>query len=259
VAFTADSSKLVYVAGNDANGQWLIINGEESESAPMMTAPVLAPVGNHVLASSHAHMILDGKFLPMPGIDMTISGATAMSFSPDGNHYAFVLQNRNGRLMFIDGVQVPGYTVANIVGLVADGSRAYVWSSDSKHVAFLCRSADPAANNDVFVCVDNKALRLGTANFSNLAFSSDGNHLFWTKGGSQGAFRVYVDGKPVYEGNLPVPSLGFLPWEPQPDGSLIFLSVDKPSQALMRVTVMPSSSTSLSSIMGGSSGPSGGN
>ncbi len=48
-------------------------------------------------------------------------------------------------------------------------------------------------------CVDNKAVHLGTG-YSNITFSADSNHVFWGKVEGQGVFRVFVDGKPVYEG-----------------------------------------------------------
>lgn len=90
--------------------------------------------------------------------------------------------------------------------------------------------------------------RLG-AGYGNLAFSADSSHVFWGKVIGQGVFRVFVDGKPVYEGKTPeTGGMLYGTWEPQPDGSLRFFSEDATN--LFRVSVMPSSSTSLATAFG---------
>jgi hypothetical protein len=96
--------------------------------------------------------------------------------------------------------------------------------------------------------VDSKAIHLGTG-YSNIAFSADSSHVFWGKVEGQGVFRVFVDGKPVYEGKSPYPGgLQYGTWEPQPDGSLRFLVEDDTN--ISRISVTPSSSTSLASAFG---------
>jgi hypothetical protein len=243
--YTADSSALVYLA-NNAGSVWEVRNGEESDALQMAQAPLFASKGGHSLVLSYKEVLLDGK--PLPLGDLTRSTISAASFSPDGQHYAFVGQNSQGRTLYRDGVAQSGYSVTNTGGLTNDGTRAYVWSPDSQHVGYMCRPNNPAANNDVYACVDNKAVHLGTG-YSNIAFSADSSHVFWGKVEGQGVFRVFVDGRPVYEGKSPYPGgLTYGTWEPQPDGSLRFLVEDATN--ISRISVMPSSSTSLASAFG---------
>lgn len=245
--FTADSSRLLYVTSSNAGSSWLVVNGEESDALRMPAPPVISPVGGHYLIATHDVLMYDGKPVDTHGIPMASATAMFLSFSPDGNHYAFVLQSAAGRTQFVDGVANAAY--ANVA---EPGGRnqfaGYQWSPDSKHIAYLCRSSNPAAGNDLYVCIDNKAVRIG-GNYGNVTFSADSNHIFWVK--SQGPnFRVFADGKPVYEGKSADPGGAlFGAWEAQPDGSVRFLAKDDTS--VQRVSVMPSPSTSLASLMGG--------
>ena len=243
--YTADSSALVYLA-NNSGSVFEVRNGEESDALQMAQAPLFGSKGGHSLVISYKEVLLDGKPLPMG--DLTRSTVSAASFSPDGQHYAFVAQSSQGRTLYLDGVAQSAYTVATVGGLTNDGTRAYVWSPDSQHIGYMCRPNNPAANNDVYACVDTKAVHLGTG-YSNIAFSADSNHVFWGKVEGQGVFRVFVDGKPVYEGKSPYPGgLQYGTWEPQPDGPLRFLVQDATN--ISRISVMPSSSTSLASAFG---------
>jgi Tol biopolymer transport system component len=245
MGYTADSSALVYLS-NNSGSVWEVTNGEESDALQMAQAPLFAPKGGHSLVISYKEVLLDGK--PLPLGDLTKSNTSAASFSPDGQHYAFVVQNAQGRTLYLDGVAQSAYTVTNTVGLVNNGTRAYVWSRDSRHIGYMCRPNNPAANNDLYACVDNKAVRLGTG-YGNIAFSADSSHVFWGKVEGQGVFRVFVDGKPVYEGKSPDPGgMQYGAWEPQADGSLRFLVVDATN--ISRISVMPSSSSSLASAFG---------
>jgi hypothetical protein len=192
-------------------------------------------------------MIYDGKQISTNGIPMASANARFLSFSPDGNRYAFVLQSAAGRTLFLDGVANTAYT-----NVPEPGSRqetaAYQWSPDSEHIAYICHSSNPAAGNELNACIDNKAVRLG-GNSGNVTFSADSNHIFWAKNTGNGGFRVFVDGKPVYDGKSPDPGgILFGTWEAQPDGSLSLLSKDDTS--VQRISVMPSPSTSLASLTG---------
>ncbi len=245
--FTADSSKLLYLATNGTGMSWLVVNGQESDGLRMPSPPVVSPVGDHYLIATHDVMIYDGKPIATNGIPMASATAMFLSFSPDGNHYAFVLGSAAGRTLFVDGAANTAYTVVPEPGS-RQQTAGYQWSPDSKHIAFICHSSNPAAGNEVNACVDNKAVRLG-ANYGDITFSADSNHIFWVK--SQGpTFRVFVDGKPVYEGKSPDPGGAlFGTWETQPDGSVRFLAKD--DTTVQRVSIMPSASTSLASMTGG--------
>lgn len=247
--FTADSSRLLYVPSSNAGSSWLVINGEESNALRMPAPPVISPVGGHYLIATHDVLLYDGKPVDTHGIPMASATPMFLSFSPDGNHYAFVLQSAAGRTIFVDGVANTAY--ANVA---EPGSRnqtaGYQWSPDSKHIAYLCRSSNPAAGNQIYACIDNKAVPVGvTGNYGNITFSADSNHIFWLK--NLGAtFRVFADGKPVFEGSSPDPGGAlFGTWEAQPDGSVRFLSKDDTS--VQRIAITSSPSTSLASLMGG--------
>lgn len=245
--FTADSSKLLYLATNGTGPSWLVVNGEESDALRMPSPPVVSPVGGHYLIATHDVMMFDGKPIATNGIPMASATAMFLSFSPDGNHYAFILQSAAGRTLFVDGVANTAY--ANVA---EPGGRnqfaGYQWSPDSKHIAYICRSSNPAAGNQLYVCIDSKAVPIGS-NYGNITFSADSNHIFWMK--SQGpTFRVFADGKPVFEGKSPDPGGAlFGAWEAQPDGSVRFLAKDDTS--VQRVSVTPSASNSLASLIGG--------
>ncbi len=245
VGYTADSSALEYLASNSGS-TWDVRNGEESDALQMARAPLFAPKGGHSLVQSVRAILLDGKPIPLP--DLTRSTVIASSFSPDGQHFAFVVQGGQGVLLYRDGVAQTAYGLANVGGLVNNGTRSYVWSPDSQHIGYMCRPNNPAAGNDLYACVDDKGVRLGSG-YGNFAFSADSNHVFWGKVVGQGVFRVFADGKPVYEGKTPeTGGMLYGTWEPQPDGSLRFFSEDATN--IYRVSVMPSSSTSLATAFG---------
>ena len=135
--------------------------------------------------------------------------ATALSFSPDASHYAFVLHDRAGMTLYVDGVARTGYGLVNQGPLSNISTRPYIFSPDSKHIAYFCRSSDPAAGNDLYVCLDDKVVRLpGLGYYANLTFSGDSNHLFWTKNMPLGEIRIFLDGKPVQDG-FPMSTAGF--------------------------------------------------
>jgi hypothetical protein len=163
-------------------------------------------------------------------------------FSPDGSHYAF----RLGWNMYLDGVLQPNFAPTNL-GALGVNNNVYVWSPDGKHIAYFCHSSSPAAGDDVYLCVDDKAVRIGgPANFVNLMFSSDSNHLFWARNMGQNKYRVFVDGKPICEGWSAGISLGPESWEAEPDGSLAVLLQNETS--INHVKITPS--TTLATLLG---------
>ena len=194
---------------------------------------------------------MDGKILNLPNVDPRVTQASALSFSPDGSHFAFVILDHGNRTLYLDGVPQRSYSPIGGGLLTNISTRAYVWSPDSKHIAYLCRSANPAAGNDQYLCVDNKAVRIGSNNwYGNLTFTGDGNHLIWTRNMGQALMRIFVDGKPVQEG-FPPSAGGFVQetWQLGPDGNLSVLLQDE--RSLNRMTIAPSSSTSIATLVGG--------
>jgi hypothetical protein len=251
--FTADSSTLVYV-GSNVEKQYLVYGGQESDEVPLLTDSIFSPVKNHFMATSSGVVVMDGKILHLPGV----IGASLLGFSPDGEHYAFRAQYREGPGMVVDGVlQQTGYAPAGS-GFMSANNKPYVFSPDSKHIAYFCSNVNPAANpNDRYLCLDNKAVLLGPHDCVNLTFSADSNHLFWIRNEGRALYRVYVDGKPVIEGFLSVGTgvgggLGKESWQLGPDSNLLVLVQD--DTALKRVSITPSPETSVAGLFGATNG-----
>jgi WD40 repeat protein len=259
-AFTADSSTLVYMgsmAGN-ARQNFIVYGGQESDEVLGVSDSLFSSVKNHFLTADSGVVTLDGKILHLPRQAPQAIGVDQLGFSPDGEHYAFRMQAREGPAMVVDGVvQQTGYAPAGS-GFMSANNKPYVFSPDSKHIAYFCRSGNPAANpNDVYLCLDNKAVLLGPHDSVNLTFSADSNHLLWIRNEGRAKYRVYVDGKPVAEGFLAVGSgvgggLGKESWQLGPDGNLLVLMYDDTS--LKRVSITPSPNTSIASLFGGAPG-----
>jgi len=227
----------------------LVIGGEESDKLVALTDMAIAPSGDHVLTQGMGFFTVDGKTMQFPNVDPRATQITDLSFSPDAQHFAFLMHDRPGYLVYLDGVAQKAYGPLNFGPLSNINSRGYIWSPDSKHIAYFCRSSNPAANNDVYMCVDDKAVRLGTGNnYANLMFSADGNHLFWTTSGNQGILRIFVDGKPVFEG-FPTSTAGLTKevWQTGPDGNLLVLLQGE--TALQRVSITPSPDSNIASLM----------
>jgi hypothetical protein len=213
----------------------------------------VSPAGDHVITEGAGLGLLtvDGKTVQLPNVDMRGSGANFLSFTPDGSHYAFVLRNSQGPVIYLDGVAQTGYSPINLGPLKDIATRPYVFSPDNKHIAYICRSTNPAAGNDIDLCVDNKAVRIGSANaYTALTFSSDSNHLFWSRNETQGAIRVFADGKPIIDG-FPTSTAGFVSatWQPDASGNLLVLL--QGDAALQRVSITPAPNSSIATMMGG--------
>jgi hypothetical protein len=247
--FTADSSTLVYEAGGGSGNpyiEFLNINGQESESILPAGFLELSPVGRHVVTAGSGQLTLDGKIINLPGINIRTTQISQLSWSPDGSHYAFVLGH-----VYVDGVPQNDYSPVNNAASTGSAPRFYTWSPDGKHIAYFCRSSSPSASDDTYLCLDDKAVKLGGPPVvNNLIFSSDGNHLFWARGMGQNKIRVFADGKPVVEGILPmVGGLSKQTWETGPDGTLSVILQDQSNT--QRYTITPSPQTSIATLFGG--------
>ena len=247
VGFTAGSASPVFV-GNSGGAQFVVVGSQESNQMNQMGEVAISPVGNHVLAAGLKSMAVDGKVLAMPQSDRTFS----LVFSPDGAHYAYGVQSRTGIIVYLDGT--PQSTLAGIEVNESDGhflTQSLVhFSPDSNHLAYFCRSADPAAGNNQGVCLDGKYLPIAyPGSLGNLMFSPDSNHLFWNVW-SNVKFRAYVDGKPVVESGVPSTG-GFdkVAFQADPSNSLLILAQDE--AGFKRVKVTPSSDTSIATLFGG--------
>jgi len=187
--FTRDSSKFVYVA-NSGGRQFLVINGDESQAYGSMLMPVLSPAGDRIGAygltqDNTQHIIMDGKDNGYTNNSKRISQLT---FSPQGTHYAYLLQNYT---VCLDGVAQPGVTMAN-----------YVFSPDDKHLAYAVNN-----NGKQGIVVDGKLICPKAGLVNHIFFSPDSSHVYWintgnlavTEGiqGTRDTLMLYVDGKPA--------------------------------------------------------------
>jgi len=236
--FTPDG-RVIYLADDSSAQQYLVIGDKESDQIRGATEVVVSATG-HVMANSMANATtgaginFDGKYLQLPPATST----AYLGFSPDGNHYAFVLQTRDSnQVVYLDGVAQP-----NSVAIPTASNTAYVFSPDSKHFAYFYHVA-----NDLGVCIDGKCVAGGnTYNYYNLTFSADSNHLFWVRN-SPRSFRLFVDGSPVLESGAPsYQSLPKEAWQTDGASGLIVLAHD--SEGYKRITVTPSPQSSLATL-----------
>lgn len=156
--FTPDG-RVIYLA----DGQYLVIGDKESEQIHGATEVVVSVTG-HVMTNSMSNATvgaginLDGKFINLPRGPSTSN----LGFSPDGEHYAFVLQTTDSPVVFLDGVAQPG-----TVFIPGGANTAFTFSPDSEHFAYFYRTA-----NDMGVCLDGKCVSGGSGNnYFNLTFT----------------------------------------------------------------------------------------
>jgi Tol biopolymer transport system component len=237
MAFTADSSKLVYIGFNAAdNGQFLVINGQESQELFAVTDTVFSPVGNHVATDGQGLVTLDGKILSLANVNPRAATASQMTFSPDGTHFAFRLQTGGTIAVYLDGVAT-GYASSS-----AD-SNSFVFSPDSQHFAYFCRPASAVSSNDQGLCLDGKYLPFppGIFQYSNMTFSPDSKHLFWRGQLPPYGYRIFVDGNPAFDGQLNQGSTLYPKesWQMGADGALTVLTTDANSFKRVRISVTP--------------------
>ena len=254
LAFTADSSTVVYMSY--ANGRNFIVVGEKEFGGNIgnVLPPVLAPIGNRVAGfinlNGRMNLLLDGKLSPLEG-----RGGGDLSFTPDGAHYAYLLNGSGMDLhLTIDGVVQQQSALSNdIPDMAHPQALKYIVSADSKHFAHFAvgnTSAGPARG----VFLDGKFIPLGTEGTNTkLVFSPDSNHIFWIHQYGNHPLRVFVDAKPLVDFFSAGNALSNIPewWDFSEDGKLMFLAQD--DNSLKRITVTLSPETSLASLTGGGS------
>ena len=246
VTFTDSPASPVYV-GNSGGPQFVVVGDHESDQLNMLGEVAVSPVGNHVLSASLKRMTVDGKTLSMPDTNRIF----AITFSPDGAHSAFGVQTHDGIVVYRDGVpqsSFTGFEVNESAGHFLTQSLVH-FSPDSKHLAYFCRLADPAAGNNQGVCLDGKYLPIAyPGTLGNLFFSEDSNHLFWNVWTGV-KFRAFVDGKPVVESGTPATG-GFDKVAFQSDGGNGLLILGQDETGFKRFAITPSADSSLATIFG---------
>ena len=249
VGFTKDSSKSIYV-GISGGNNFLVFGGQETDNpVPTFAEGTASDKGGHYLAAGWGVVTLDGKILKLPGVAPNTDQASLLGFSPDGTHYAFAVRQRATTTLYLDGVAQTDCLPASLGPMSNIMSRGYQFSPDSKHFAYFCRPSSPSAGNDVYLCMDGKIVRLGGAIVpSYLTFTADSNHILWTVSRPGGADRVFIDGKPIFEG---FGRLAEETWQPGPDpSSWMFLKQD--TDGLKRFTITPAAGSSFASFIGAS-------
>jgi hypothetical protein len=249
VSFTPDSSKAVYRAwvNQPAMRTFVVVGEQESDAFEGLVEPVTAPSGNRVggiqPASRQAQLFVDGKTTRVNSNQITDLG-----FSPDATRYAYIAGGAGQPMrLVVDGVVQANSSIGNPF----NNEPRYVWSPDNKHVAHFYEGQGMRG-----VFLDGKVLPIapapGQGMYSMLTFTPDSKHLIWARNqtvqGDQG-FRVFIDGKPVYEGLYATGSFSLVPgsWEMAPDGTLSFVTQD--DNNLKRVSITPSPETSLETLL----------
>jgi hypothetical protein len=235
MAFTADSSKLVYIGFNAAdNGQFLVINGQESQELFALNDTVFSPVGDRVATDGQGLVTLDGKILNLANVNPRAATVSQMTFSPDGSHLAFRLQGGGTIAVYLDGVAAGNAPANAEVG-------SLVFSPDRQHFGYFCRPANAANPNDEGLCLDGKFIPFppGIFQYSNLTFSPDSKHLFWRGQLPPYGYRIFVDGNPAFDGQLNQGSSLYPKesWQMGADGSLTVLTTDATSSKRVNISV----------------------
>jgi len=225
------------------NKSFVVVGDKESEAFQGIVEPVIGPSGDHVggIVGGSPQLFLDGKTSRVNSQQIS-----DLSFSSDGTRHAYIsLQPGLKEQLVVDGVlQANSLLAQRLVN-----EPRYVWSPDSKHVAHF------RGGGGVFL--DGKVLPLapapGQGVYTMLSFTPDSKHLIWARNqtvqGDQG-FRVFVDGKPVYEGLYAIQGwFSSVPgsWEMAADGTLSFVTQD--DNNLKRVSITPSPETSLDTLL----------
>ncbi len=190
-------------------------------------------------------MFMDGKTSPLPNGAL---GGSDLRFSPDGQHFAYRAPLQGGaQRLVVDGV----VQMNSNLGTPSNPSGPYVFSPDSQHIAVDSLQPNPTGQYVFGVFLDGKYVpSLINSAMVKLGFTADSKHLAWAQGlpGRHG-FRIYVDGKPVAEGDSAmVPGSPEAWWDMAPDGSLSVLVQDENN--LKRITITPSPETSLATLGG---------
>ena len=257
LAFTPDSSTVVYAA--IVNGRSFVVVGDKEFGAPIGGGgiPVLAPAGNRVAAFLRTDGNVQSLLLDLKVTPLNARAGEDLSFTPDGKHCVYIaLDAGMGRRLVIDGVPQPQSVfngdrtdLANVQAL------KYVLSADSRHVAHFSDSTNGTARG---IFLDGKFVP-GSLEGTNtqLVFSPDSKHLFWIHQYGDRPIRLFIDGKPLAD-FFPAGSLQVTHWwDFAPDGTLSILAQD--DNSLKRITITPSSQTSLATLAGGETTLAGGN
>jgi hypothetical protein len=244
-AFTADSSKFVYVAQMGLKS-FLVVNEDESDGYQGI-APVITDDGKHIafLATTGGpkpEVVIDRKTMPLNGRQGTASGGTTgLTFSPNGEHTIFT----NGGVLYLDGVEQKDVACPG----------QYVYSPDSQHLLLVGSSPANPSHGGLFLDGKLVILAQNVANANRPTFTPDSKHVFWighrppeTSTDYDNAV-VWVDGKPTQVHFVDYDQAQPGNWQVSPDGVLTFIA--RSGGDLKRFHVTPGADTSLATMLAG--------
>lgn len=263
IAYTADSSKLIYI-GKNGNNHYVVTEGEESDGFQSMTPRVTvseqgARVAYHGQAVTDSHqqrtVMVDGRRFPAPNTIVHDS----FKFSPDGSRHSWMVSRVSPDYVFVDGQEL-GFNRSSML-----------FSPNSQHV-LVAGTQEKSNQHGLFL---NGTLIHDGAKAGSLrdyrAFTPDSQHLYWTTGtverqpdGTRLTWTLYLDGQPVVTLPRPHASLPFIPtahfrggdenfdriphaWHMAADGTLTFL--EWTGDEVKRFRVTPSSATNVTTLL----------
>jgi hypothetical protein len=233
-AFTADSSKAVYLAWSGGK-EFLVVEDAESDGYKAIEDLTFSEKGDHIAfvattetgqrmgktrdatAPGSLQLVVDGQALE-PRQDVH-----DFMFNPNGTQYAFLsggtTSDKRGAKVVVDGVEQPfefgGDFVHYTTGYEPD--RKFLFSPDGKHVLYLAsvgrvdsggHSLDHSATKAV--CLDGKLIPCeGERSEITPFFTPDSKHVVWIDSGGAsarsqnatvdaheiGSYSIYVDGQ----------------------------------------------------------------
>jgi hypothetical protein len=251
LAFTPDSSTVVYTAYVNGKSFVVVEDKEFGGSVGTVQAPVIAPAGNRVaafmLTNGTPNLLMDGKVTPL-----NARGGSNLSFTPDGAHYAYLAVEGLGGRLVIDGVPQPQSALSgDIIDMQNSSALKYIFSADSKHVAHFALPPTATGDYQRGIFLDGKYVVISSEGTNtDLSFSPDSKHLFWIHTYANRPYRIFIDGKPLVDFYSAGNTLATIPhwWDFASDGTLSILAQD--DNSLKRITITPSSETSLSTLVG---------
>ncbi len=218
-AFTADSSKAVYLAWSGGK-EFLVAEDAESDGYKAIEDLTFSEKGDHiafVATTETGPKMGKTRDATAPGSQQLVVDGQALEprqdvhdfmFSPDGTHYAFLSggasSDKRGAKVVVDGVEQPfefgGDFVHYTTGYEPD--RKFLFSPDGKHVLYLASfgridssgySVDQSATKAV--CLDGKLIPCeGEKSEISAFFTPDSKHVVWIDSGGAPA-SIYVDGQ----------------------------------------------------------------
>jgi hypothetical protein len=251
ITFAPDSSAIVYLGYFDGQDHVVLNNADIMQGDRAMPAKPFfyGPAGAYKVAFVQGPSVQDLSLVMDGQILGGLNNLTGVAFSPDGTRYAFAHgPSGQGRPVvdereYPDRVPTPFAAPSGMVG--SPPPVYFVFSPDSKHVAYLVSSRQTGANG---VIVDGTPILTKSTRVGRPHFTPDSRHLFWIEQ-EKPYYRVYLDGEPVAQYDL---ISG--PWESDPrmwemgaDG--VFSLMGPSGSEVKRIRITPGPGTSIETMI----------